>query len=263
MNKLLQVVSVLIAAQLCMSCSSASVATLSDTTIKASTLQSRGLRAAEKHEYELAEELIQSSLALSTSIEDDNAKAVSLINLARLQRMRNNIVRAEQYLEKAISIPVNDTSIHVERHHEKALLELARLNSDKALASARLALQHQVASLKGRERNLVSRSLHKLGKNQEALQEVLIARMENQAAGLLEEEANSLRTAGKIKRETQNYDESISFIEQALAIDKQLGISRKITLDLEELALTADAFGFADKAAHYRVRAAEIQTVQK
>jgi tetratricopeptide (TPR) repeat protein len=54
----------------------------------------------------------------------------------------------------------------------------------------------------------------------------------NRASGDGEEEANSLRLLAEAKAAVGLYDEALALYEEALSVDKALGLSRKIALDL-------------------------------
>src|SRR6185369_13876469 len=66
------------------------------------TLLMRGIRAEQRGDTLEAEKLLVESLSLSTSIEDDIAKAKANINLARLYRFRHDTIHAMESIDAAL-----------------------------------------------------------------------------------------------------------------------------------------------------------------
>lgn len=223
----------------------------------------RGLRAAEKEEFEKAEHEFLTSFNLSASIEDNNRKTIALINLARLKRLQNDLDNSAKFIESAFSVHLEEKTIEAERFHELALLEIALKQPERALKNAIQALQFQNDLLKGRERNLIVRCLMLQGKIMDALGEANQAIKENSDASLMEEWANSFRSAGIIKRILKDNETSNILLQKALKIDKELGISSKIALDLEELAQTAESANNVEEAQKYKQRAFEVRQASR
>lgn len=239
-------------------CAASTPALRSDSEQRAATLQTRALRAAEKNDYQNAEQLLKEALVINTSIEDSPQKVITLINLARLQRLNNDLENAKLNIAKALAIQVNVRSVRSESYHEEALLELALHKPDKGLAAARTALDTEEGIYKGKRRNVISRCLYEMGNKKEALSESITALSENRSSGLQEEEANSHFMLGIIAREEKQYDESVKHLHQALIIDKQLGLPLKIGRDLEALANTSLAASDTIEALIYLGRAMEL-----
>jgi Tfp pilus assembly protein PilF len=72
------------------------------------------------------------------------------------------------------------------------------------------------------------------------------------------EQANSLRIIGRAQRLQQDAAAALPNLEQALAIDRELGDPRKILADLTELAMATDAAGNRDAARNYYARAVAV-----
>lgn len=230
----------------------------SETEQKAISLQSRALRAAEKQEYKEAERLFSDALASYTSIENNQQKALILINLARLNRQNNNIIRAEFFLKKALSIDSKDDTIIAETYYEKSLIEVASGKPQDALLSARKSFAAEKGIYKGKRQNLIARALYENGDMYTAQTEALAALHENHEQNLLEEEANSLYIVATIEREQKHIRESRQHYQEALIIDKKLGIPHKISRDLVGLAEAAIADNMTKEAVMYMERAIEI-----
>jgi tetratricopeptide (TPR) repeat protein len=143
--------------------------------------------------------------------------------------------------------------------HEKALLELTKGSPSTALPLAERAVNAETLQTKtGSRLNLVSRIQLLLGHRNEAENSAQRALAANQSGGQAEEESNSLRLLGIIARDRGAFAESVTLLEQALAIDKGLGISGKIALDLEELASTSRMAGRLQESKEYLERASVV-----
>lgn len=239
-------------------CATGTPASRSASEQRAATLQTRALRAAEKHDHQSAEQLLREALAINTSIEDNPQKVITLINLARLQRLNNDLENAQLNIARALAIQLDDQSIRAESYHEKALLELAMHKPDKALKAAKISIDSEEGIYRGKRRNVIGRCLYEMGNKKEALSESITALSENRSSGLQEEEANSLFMLGIIAREEKQYEESGKHLHQALVIDKQLGLTLKIGRDLEALANSSLAAGNTKEARIYLERAMEL-----
>jgi len=257
MNKSFAMSCILISVWFISGCTGSATLLRSTSELKAARLQSRALSAAEKQEYENAEKLLLEALAINRSIEDNPQKAITLVNLARLQRLNNDTGKATLNMARALAIPLHAQNISAEVYYEKALLDLALNRADEALKAARTSFDAEEI-YHGKRRNLIARSLYESGKYDEALNEVTKALSENRSSRSVEEEANSLYLLGVLTREKKLFGESSNHLIQALNIDKQQGISTKIGRDLEGLADTSIANNMTKEAQIYLERALEL-----
>jgi tetratricopeptide (TPR) repeat protein len=226
-----------------------------ETQLRAETALSRGIRAEQKGDSHEAEKLLTQSLAISTSIEDYPARATALIHLARLNRLRHDLSKAETYIDLALAAIELDPRFSAEAAYEKALVELAKDSPAAALEWSQKAIAAEHGSALGSRLNLAGRIQLVFGKWSDADGLARKALSENRSAGQAEEEANSLRILGIVARNEKKYDLGSQFLQEALQIDKQIGKNSKIAADLEELAETARNAGNLRDSATYLERA--------
>lgn len=227
--------------------------------VRAESLLVRAVRAEHKGDVQEAERLLRESLVISTSIEDNPAKATTLINLARLQRLGHDPTSATVTIDAALDLlGPTDASLYVEAAQEKALIVLSSNNADAALTWAEKSVAAEKGSLLGRRLNLLGRIQLVRGDTANSTASLSKALTENRGSGNAEEEANSLRMLGIIARNGKRFTEAERLINEALEIDKRIGASAKIATDLEELAATARVTGNHGNAVKYLERAYEV-----
>ncbi len=230
----------------------------SETQSQAATQLERGLRAQNKGETKQAEKYLAASLAISSSIEDNPARITAHINLARLNRLKNDIGAATLHIDQALKLAADLPEFMSEAAYEKSLIELAQKRYDEALAWAGRSFSSNNDAQKGRRFNLLARIHRASGNRDQATFFALKGREECRNSGLPDEEANSLRLLGSIDRENRRFDEAGKLLLEALGIDKLNGESHKIALDLEELAALSGDQGNLDMALEYLDRAFSV-----
>ena len=226
--------------------------------LRAETALSRGIRAEQKGDSLEAERFLTQSLTISSSIEDNPARSMELINLARLYRLRPDLLKAEKYIDQAIATTEIDPRFSAEATYEKALIELAKGSPATALEWAQKAIAAELGNALGIRLNLAARIQLVRGAWNDAETLAGKALIENRAAGQAEEEANSLRILGVIARNEKNHDRGAQLLQEALQIDKRIGKNSKIAADLTELAETARSAGKLRESATYLERAYEV-----
>ena len=225
---------------------------------RAETALIRGVRAEQKGNYPEAAALLTEALTFSTSIDDIPGRITALINLARLNRLQHDPQRAEQHIDRALELIAGDSSLFAEAAHEKALIELSKGQPIQALVWARKSVDTESGDQRGSRLNLASRINLELGNRAAADALARRALLENRSSAHAEEEANSLRIMGIVARFAANYAEGERLLLEALSIDKQIGRSGKIAVDLEELAVISQDTGNLKQAARYLERAGDV-----
>lgn len=226
--------------------------------LRAASLLERALRAQQKGLGGQAEQLLHESLASSSSIEDNPARIVALVNLARLNRFKGDSTAAAEYADQALLLCSRHPEFMAEAAYEKAHLELALVNHDQALVWATRALDAEGERLKGVRRNLLARVQLAAGDANAAARSAREALRENRASGQAAEEANSLRLLGTIADDSGDLESVEALFLEALEIDKRIGASARIGLDLEKLADVAEGRGNLKLAADYLERAGSV-----
>lgn len=208
----------------------------SEAQAKAAAQLERGIRAQNKGETGQAEKYLTDSLRISSSIEDNPARITVLVNLARLGRLNHKLEAATIFIDQALKLANGIPGLLAEAAYEKALIELAQSRLENALTWATASLEAENGEPKGKRLNLMARIHRAAGNRNEATSYATKAREENRRNGHAVEESNSLRLLGSMERENRRFDEAARFLQESLAIDKLIGESNKIALDLEELA---------------------------
>jgi len=215
------------------------------------------LRAQQKSDTRQAEQLFVDALALSSSIEDNPDRVIALVNLARLNRLGGKVDASNLYIDQALQICSAHPEFTSEVTYEKALLEIA-LNNNDALKWASRSLDAENGLSKGVRRNLMARIQLINGNLDAAIKTATIALQENRNNDLPEEEANSLRMLGDIELKSRRPDTANRLYLEALDIDKKMGVSPKVGLDLEKLAEVAKSRNDQTLTAEYLERACSV-----
>jgi tetratricopeptide (TPR) repeat protein len=229
-----------------------------ETRLQAETALTRGIRSEQKGDHSEAEKQLAQSLALSTSVEDNPARATALINLARLHRLQHELPKAEASIDQALAITGIDSRLSSEAVYEKALIELANNSPAAALEWAQKAVAAERGEQLGSRLNLAGRIQLVRGRSSDAKTLAEKALIENRSSGQSEEAANSLRILGVVARNEKRYDLGAQYLQEALQIDKRIGNSGKIAADLEELAETSRSAGNLRDSSTYLERAYEV-----
>jgi tetratricopeptide (TPR) repeat protein len=225
---------------------------------QATTQLERGIRAQNKGEIKQAEIFLTDALRISSSIEDNPARITALVNLARLNRLNHKLETALFHIDQALKLARALTDHMPETSYEKALIELAQKHFEEALTWAATSLTSDNGEERGKRLNLLARIHLASGNRNEAASFATKAREENHSKGQADEEANSLRLLGFIERENRRFGEAGKLLLESLQIDKQIGESHKIALDLEELASLSGDQGDPDKMVDFLERAFSV-----
>jgi tetratricopeptide (TPR) repeat protein len=215
--------------------------------------------AEQKGDIKYAEKFFQESLRLSASIGDNKGKAIALINLARLYRLRfQDKTKTREAINSALELLTPESDLYPEAAQEKALSELDSSNIPSALQWGEKAAATEKGALLGIRLNLLGRVQMAGGDKSAAEITLQKALIENRRVEHSEEEANSMRMLAIIARGGKRLQESDQMLSAALEIDKRLGASSKIAIDMEELAATSLASGATDKALTWLELAYEV-----
>ena len=226
-----------------------------DANQRARTLYARG-------DFTEAVKQAQQALDLATSIEDEDAMAMSLINLSVIYQRLDRSKEARQTVERildggALSFPP--------RRLAEAALRRAVLATDDGeadRAEALLLRSEQTCSgecpLRGKQGNLRAQLAIERGRLDEALRWAEKALAENRARHDEEETANAQRLAANALILSGRLEEAETRLTDALNIDKRLGVSRKIYRDLLLLGIAARRRGNEDSARVFFVRARDV-----
>ncbi|MBW2091082.1 MAG: tetratricopeptide repeat protein [Deltaproteobacteria bacterium] len=230
---------------------------------KEASLSKKAKQAYESGHYEKALVLYQEALKASRAVEDINLTAVNLINIAVVYRQMGEREKAARTIDEILKAP--HVQYPLARLSEatmvKALLlkdaqdyTQAREMTDKALKLCRQAKSRE----EGRIYNLKAKIA--------LLEKDLSGAMTFGQLGLKmnrerkdqQETANSLRLIADAKTENAKYTEARLLYEEALGIDKEMGLSKKIALDLIKLGVLFQKQGHNEEALKYFQRAYSV-----
>ena len=250
-----------------LACACASMAPpLNKTEQQAAAFNQRAARAFDQGDYRRAAALYEQALRLNTGVENTEGIAANALSLARVHQAAGDAVAAHRVLDDLLAewpLPVPPPR-RAEAQARKAQLYLdagdaarAREWSDKALAScAGCAALPAIQTLRGRAAlasgdpaaalDWVSRALSATGPG--------IGPVTSQAS----ERANALRLAGEARLARGEHHAAVAAIEQALELDRGLGLPSRICLDLMALGRVQKQLGNRAAARDYFTRARSV-----
>ena len=233
---------------------------LSDTHLKAVELNRKAEAAFRKADYKQALGLYSEALRTDRSIENLDGIAINLINIAAVSRETGDKVNAHKYIDEIFnSSPMTQNpSLLAEAAFVKASIcadesryALSSEWADRALSYCRdkeCGPEGKLCNLKARLSLLTGDPASALSYGGTGLE--LNSKYEDS-----EEIANSLRLIAAAKASKGDKEGARKLYEEALAIDKAAGLSRKVIIDLAGIGDILAAQGRNEDALHYYQRA--------
>jgi tetratricopeptide (TPR) repeat protein len=220
----------------------------------------RAQRAFQRGEYQAAAALYEQALQIDVAIENENGIAINTLNLARVNQVMGNSDLAQRLLNRLLE----DKALHYAPTHlaaaaaQKALLRLQENDAAGATVWADKAADWcgSDCRLSGVIDNVRAGISLRTNDADRALQLSERAASANSAVPL--EHANSLRLMASARLLKNEPDAALKILEQALGMDKSLGLPEKIRQDLLLFAQAHEKLGQTGLAARYRDRAARI-----
>jgi tetratricopeptide (TPR) repeat protein len=228
---------------------------------QATEFNQRAQRAFQRGEYQVAATLYENALRLDIAVENENGIAINLLNLSKVSQALGNNALAQRYLDSLLE----DKSLRYASAHlaaaavGKSLLRLQENDDTGAVAwvDKAAAFCTTDCTLTGVIDNArASIALH-ANDADKTLYWSERAASENKNASPLEY-ANSLRLSASARLLKNEPDTALRLLEEALAIDKSLGLPEKIRQDLLLSAQAVEKSGHTELAAQFRDRAARI-----
>jgi len=212
----------------------------SETLTREITLSGKAEKAFRRGNHARAIKLTLESLRLSRTIENVDGTATNLINLAVLFRVVGE--REKAFRAAAAVLETTDVDYGSARKAEAAyvtaLLHLDTGNFGEAVDWAERALafcRDDRCASEGRALNLMGRIAFLRGDYEGSLDHASAALRANRSQMARRETANSLRILGESNVALARHETAGPLLEEALSIDKDLGLSGKIARDLEIL----------------------------
>lgn len=237
--------------------------TLLDAHLSAVKLNQKAESSFKNGDYENALRLYNEALKINRSIENIDGIAINIINMAATYRKLGDRDNAHKQIDEILNIsPIAYNPMHLsEAGFLKAMLYFDEKNYDKALEWTDRALsfcQSSQCSNIGKVYNLKGRIYLEKGNVALAISYGNKGLESNKSDGHKTEMANSLRLIADAKIMGSEYEDARKFYEDALSIDKTLGLSRKIAQDLMGMGNTYFKQGNKKSALDYFKRAISV-----
>jgi len=229
---------------------------------QATEFNQRAQRAFQRGEYLVAASFYESALQLDIAVENVNGIAINTLNLAKVNQMLGKTPLAQHYLDSLLE----DKSLHYQPAQlAMAAVQKSLLNLQEDNVSGAVAWVDKAAAFCASDCNLSgvidnARASISLRSNDadKALYWSERAASENKGTSPLEY-ANSLRLTASARLLKNEPDTALRMLDEALAIDKSLGLPEKIRQDLLLSAQAHEVQGHVELAAQFRDRAERIE----
>jgi tetratricopeptide (TPR) repeat protein len=218
-------------------------------------------------ELENAARSYREALRLSQSLEDPDGIAANAINLSIVRQRQGRFADARASLGAVLEQP------HLKFSHSR-LAEVALRQALLDLDERRFAAANEWLSqadshcgarcpLSGAIHNVRAQLALQAGRVEDAAAAARSAHDASRAAGDRSELANALRLLGIASLTRGDAQAARGHLEQALALDRELGAPRKIALDLLALGRAAALRGERDAARAYYARAMAVSEADR
>jgi tetratricopeptide (TPR) repeat protein len=222
----------------------------------------RALRYFTQGDFAGARVQAQRALDAAASVEDEDGIASSLLNISLIEQRLGHPQSARQAVDRMLLD--SDLNFSAKSKSEAALRRavLAIDDGDRLLTEQLLRQVEKFCpsdcTLQGKVANLRAQMAIEEGRMQEAVAQAELGLKASRERNDAEEEANALRLGANAMVHIGNADGAAKRLEEALLIDKSLGLSRKLFRDLLLLGLAAKRSQQAEVAIRYWRRAREV-----
>lgn len=225
----------------------------------AATLAQAAARAWTRGDAAQATALYERALAAAESVEDFELAGAMLLNLTLVQSAAGDLRGAHARVERIVAAPQRyGAALTAQAATRKALLYLDAPDADAALVWAERA-QAACASPCALDATLGNIRAHVAVQRGDAAGAAKWATFAAAAAGdASAEKANAMRLLGRALRIQGQGDAAASVLAQALALDRKLGLSARVALDLIEAADNEAARGRGAEAREFYERARDV-----
>lgn len=221
-------------------CASKKNMEMPDAQMKAVGYNQTGIEAVEAGDYNMALIEFKISLSLNSGLDNRNGVAINYLNLGRLYLLMDSLDDAKRLFEESIKIglDINDQFILSEAYASIGRYYYLSGNSKEAIdileKAAAIDRREDYATI-GSKLNImgmVYRDDNRLNEAERAFNDALNI---NKSYKMDEDVADSFRGLGDIFFKKWDYKKARESYENAISIDRRLGIRSKISLDLSSL----------------------------
>lgn len=241
-------------------CGSKTIQTASSAQSKSMEYNLKGVKASGKGDLEKALAYHLEALKINRSIENIEGISADLISIAVIYQKKGDLKTAQVYINEVFTLSGVSDAMKSEAAFENARIffKLNDLSKSREWVNRSLALNKGVRD--GSRLNLLGRIAFMETKYDEALDTAQNALRINQSNKQRNEEANSIRLTAEIYMAKKSYSDARRYYLNALEIDKELGVSKKIALDLHGLGMLSLNEGNAQDAVSYFIREYEVSS---
>ncbi len=259
--------SISLAAAVLVACAAAPQPEPTRTQQQAIALNQSARAAFERGDLTRARQLYEQALATDTSIENADGIALNALSLAQVHQMLGEPDAAQRYLDRLLED--SDLQIPRERKAEAAARKaLLALGAGDAVAAERwadtgLALCAGSCSAQAALLNLRARTALARADTSAAIEWAARAQSAAPDESGRTERANALRITGEARLALGEQRAAVQALEQALALDKALGLPQRIYSDLMLLGRAHAALGERAAARGYFRRSLAVANAAK
>jgi len=218
-------------------------------------------------ELESAARSYREALRLSQSLEDADGIAANAINLSIVRQRQGRFNEARESLNAVLDQPnLRFSSVRLtEVSLRHALLDLDQNRFAAAADWVGRAAQHcgERCPMSSTIDNVRAQLALQAGRVEEAAAAARSAQRASEATGERSEMANALRLLGIAALRAGDFSAARPHLEQALAIDREIGAPRKIALDLLSLGRAAALAGEGEAARAFYARALAVSQADR
>lgn len=218
----------------------------------------RGIQADADSSFANAEAEFLEGHRIYSEVENYPGILTALLNLSKLYRGHGDISKAAEASDRAVALLSQDQSISYEIFLEKGRVYLQQGKLQESLALSEKAIASAPEGEKSRVFIFNAEALFRSGKVEPALVAAAASLKAARASDDKRSEATALRVNGEILLAAGKPAAADENFAAALAIDKELALSKRIAEDLDGLSKAAAARGDLRNAASFLQRRVDI-----
>ena len=202
-----------------------------------------GVNAESQGKLAEAESEFMEAHRLFSSVENFHGMVSTLINSSRVFRKKGDIAKAGSVTDHALNLAEHTPELAAEIYFEKAKISTSKSALDDAVFWADKAAKTAGEKDRPRMLNLYSSICLRKGLLEKAKESALVAERSSRSLGEKREEGNSLRILAEVALLEKRFNDSLQLFQSALAVDKEVAISSRISDDLRGAGRVLEMLG--------------------